>query len=151
MLSLLPASIGVGLATSLLFTEMFGLAAGGMVVPGYIALYLKQPASVAATFIAALITFAGVHGLKSVVILYGRRFTAVTIVLGYVVGMTMRQFTRGALAGTTELELIGFIIPGLIAIWMNRQGVLETIAAILTVSAVTRVLLTLVIGEELMS
>jgi hypothetical protein len=33
-MDLLSASIGIGLAISLLFSEMFGLAAGGMVVPG---------------------------------------------------------------------------------------------------------------------
>ena len=38
-----------GLLVSLLFTELFGLAAGGMVVPGYIALYMTDPLSVVAT------------------------------------------------------------------------------------------------------
>ena len=34
MTDLLTVAIGIGLAISLLFSEMFGLAAGGMVVPG---------------------------------------------------------------------------------------------------------------------
>ena len=45
----LPEAIGLGLLVSLLFTELFGLAAGGMVVPGYIALYMVDPLSVVAT------------------------------------------------------------------------------------------------------
>ena len=36
-------SIGLGLVVSLVFSEILGLAAGGLVVPGYIALYLDQP------------------------------------------------------------------------------------------------------------
>ena len=36
-------SIGLGLVTSLAFSEILGVAAGGMVVPGYIALYLDRP------------------------------------------------------------------------------------------------------------
>ena len=36
-MDLLPVSVGIGLAVSLLFSELFGLAAGGMVVPGYVA------------------------------------------------------------------------------------------------------------------
>ncbi len=33
MVELLSVAIGIGLAVSLLFSELFGLAAGGMVVP----------------------------------------------------------------------------------------------------------------------
>ena len=48
MMELLPISVGIGLAISLLFTEMFGIAAGGMIVPGYIALHLTKPLDVQA-------------------------------------------------------------------------------------------------------
>ncbi len=150
MLSLLPASVGMGLMVSLLFTELFGLAAGGMVVPGYIALYLTKPLAVTATLAAGLLTFLGVHALKSVVILYGRRLTAVTIVLGYAIGLAMRNLGTVQLTGTVEIEVIGYIIPGLIAIWIHRQGVIETMTSILTVSAMTRLLLVLIAGEDLL-
>ena len=46
MIELLPLSIGIGLVVSLLFSEVFGLAAGGMVVHGYIALHLAHPVQV---------------------------------------------------------------------------------------------------------
>ena len=45
-MELLTLSIGVGLVIGLLFSELFGLAAGGVVVPGYLALYLTQPEAV---------------------------------------------------------------------------------------------------------
>lgn len=146
----LPEAIGLGLLVSLLFTELFGLAAGGMVVPGYIALYMTDPLSVAVTLLAGVVTFLAVHALKSVVILYGRRMTAMAIVVGYLVGMGGRSFLPGALAGAPDFEFIGYIIPGLIAIWINRQGMVETLTSIVTVSAVTRLVLVLVVGEELM-
>jgi hypothetical protein len=56
-LNLLALSIGIGLVVSLLFSELFGLAAGGLVVPGYIALYLTRPIDIAVTLAAALLTF----------------------------------------------------------------------------------------------
>ena len=99
MLTLLPSAVGMGLLTSLLFSELFGLAAGGMVVPGYLALYLDRPGAVAATLAAGVVTFLGVHALKSLVILYGRRLTAVTIVLGYLVGMAARSMVPTLLGG----------------------------------------------------
>lgn len=49
-------AIGLGLVISLIFAESLGLAAGGMVVPGYIALYIHKPFLVVGTVIASLLT-----------------------------------------------------------------------------------------------
>ena len=73
MIELLPLSVGIGLAISLFFTEMFGIAAGGMIVPGYLALNLTRPIDVALTIGAGFATFAIVHTLSSFTIVYGRR------------------------------------------------------------------------------
>jgi len=86
-MSLLTLSIGVGLAVALLFSELFGLAAGGVVVPGYIALFLTQPLSLAYTLVASFVTFALVRSSSSLFVLYGRRRTAMMILVGYLVGM----------------------------------------------------------------
>ena len=149
MLELLTLSVGIGLAVSLLFTEMFGLASGGMIVPGYIALSLTQPLDVLLTLGAGLVTFALVHTLSSFMILYGRRRTVLMILVGYLVGMATR-WVAGSLAPVeNELHVIGFIIPGLIAIWLDRQGVVETLSALITASVVVRLILVLVAGPEL--
>jgi gamma-polyglutamate biosynthesis protein CapC len=150
MIELLPLSVGIGLAISLLFTEMFGIAAGGMIVPGYIALSLTRPLDVALTVGAGFATFAIVHTLSSFVIVYGRRRTVLMILIGYLVGMLVRWSTGSAgTVGGIELDVIGFIIPGLIAIWLDRQGIIETLAALLTASVVVRLILILVVGAEL--
>src|SRR5439155_14068576 len=62
-MELLPLSIGLGLVVSLVFSEIFGLAAGGMVVPGYIALFLTRPIPVFLTLAAGFATFAIVRAL----------------------------------------------------------------------------------------
>ena len=46
-------SIALGLMVTALFTEFFGLAAGGMVVPGYLAMSLHKPLDILATLTAA--------------------------------------------------------------------------------------------------
>jgi poly-gamma-glutamate biosynthesis protein PgsC/CapC len=149
MIELLPLSVGVGLAISLLFTEMFGFAAGGMIVPGYLALALTRPLDVILTIGAGFVTFIVVHTLSSFMIVYGRRRTVLMIIVGYLVGMLVR-YSAGAYAPSPEVELqvIGFIIPGLIAIWFDRQGVVETLAALITASICVRLILILVIGED---
>jgi poly-gamma-glutamate biosynthesis protein PgsC/CapC len=149
MIELLTISIGIGLAVSLLFTELFGIASGGMIVPGYIALSLTRPLDVVLTVGAGFVTFAIVHTLSSFMIVYGRRRTVLMILVGYLVGMSIR-WTTGSLGPVDSgLQVIGFIIPGLIAIWLDRQGIIETLAALLTASVLVRLILALVVGSEL--
>lgn len=151
----LPIAIGIGLLVSLLFSELFGLAAGGMVVPGYIALALSHPISVALTIAAGLATFALVQALASFVILYGKRRTVLMIATGYLVGAFMRALFPGDAAQLgaelQEYTVIGYIIPGLIAIWFDRQGIIATTTTLLTAAVVVRLSLVLLAGAELLS
>ena len=96
-LNLLALSIGIGLVVSLMFSELLGLAAGGLVVPGYIALYLGRPLDVAATLAAALLAFFLVRILSTFVIVYGRRRTALMILVGYAAGVLIYEllFRKG--------------------------------------------------------
>lgn len=149
---LLPLSIGIGLAISLLFSELFGLAAGGMVVPGYIALNLHRPLDVGITVGVGFATFAVVHALASIMIVYGKRRTVLMILVGFLLGAAARAAVSAGVGGATEafdVTLIGYIIPGLIAIWIDRQGLVETLSALVTASVVVRLVLVIVAGSEL--
>lgn len=149
-------SIGLGLAVSVVLTELFGLVAGGMVTPGYLALYLNRPVVVANTLLAAAITWLIVHALSRRIIVYGRRRTALMILVGFLIGFAIRaagDFATAHAGGVTwpaDLTIVGFIIPGLIAIWIERQGFVETNAVVLTASAIVRLLL-IATGMEFMS
>ncbi|MCA9072986.1 MAG: poly-gamma-glutamate biosynthesis protein PgsC [Planctomycetaceae bacterium] len=154
----LTVAIGVGLAVSLLFSELFGLAAGGMVVPGYFALHLDQPLAIVLTLAAALLTYWLVYSLSMVVIIYGKRRTVMMILVGFLVGMLLQRIPVGAVQSLetmeemyqfrpTELRVIGYIIPGLLAIWIDRQGLVETVSILLTASVVVRLTL-VVLGVE---
>ncbi len=150
-MSLLPISVGLGLVVSLIFSELFGLAAGGMVVPGYVAMHLSRPLDVAVTIGAGCLTFAIVRAVETFLILYGRRRTVLIILVGYLVGMGGRLVLEGPVGSVGPVDpvaLVGFIIPGLIALWLARQGVIETIAALLTAAVVVRLLLVGLLGVE---
>lgn len=149
MIELLPVSIGIGLGVSLFFSEIFGLAAGGLVVPGYLALYLTRPFTVLLTLAAGFATFILVRALSSFLIIYGRRRTVLMILIGYLLGMGVRLLT-GEAAGTGRLEfsVIGFIIPGLIAIWLDRRGIVESFTTLITASVVVRLILVLLFGTR---
>jgi len=146
-IELLTLSIGLGLAASLLYGELFGLAAGGMVVPGYVALYADKPVDVGLTLIAALVTFGFLKGLSQIAIVYGRRRTVLTILVGYIVGLGFRMWLNSQITPFTEGAIIGFIIPGLIAIWYQRQGVIETTLSLITAAIIVRMVLVVFIGD----
>ena len=146
-IELLTLSIGLGLAASLLYGELFGLAAGGMVVPGYIALYMDRPVDIGLTLLAALLTFGFLKGVSQIAIVYGRRRTALTSLVGYIVGLGMGLWLDSPIGPFAEGAIIGFIIPGLIAIWYQRQGVLETTLSLITAAIIVRMFLVVVIGD----
>jgi len=148
MVELLSLFIGSGLFVSLLFSELFGFAAGGLVVPGYMAINMSQPIPILITLGVAYLSFLIVKVVSSFAIVYGRRRTVLTIVVGYLIGMTARFFIGGQAELHLEMVLIGYIIPGLIAIWMDRQGVVETITTLVTASVITRLIMILVLGGD---
>lgn len=144
-------SIAIGLVVSLIFSEKLGVAAGGMVVPGYCALHLDNPLNIAATLLAAYLTYFIVFSISQATIVYGRRRTVLMILVGFSVGWLMRSLAGAYLqpGASVDLTVIGYIIPGLIAIWIDRQGATETFASLVTASVVVRLILILVTGGEL--
>ncbi|MEM6655183.1 MAG: poly-gamma-glutamate biosynthesis protein PgsC [Planctomycetota bacterium] len=161
MIDVVSVAIGIGLAVSLVFSEVFGLAAGGMVVPGYISLYLDRPLHLALTIGCAFATYLIVRLLSTFVIIYGRRRTVAMILSGYLMRslfdllpvdqLLARFMTPEQLADpeSSVIRVIGFIIPGLIAIWMDRQGVVETLSALAAAAVVVRLVLILLYGPAL--
>lgn len=156
MAELLSVAIGIGLAVSLLFSELFGLAAGGMVVPGYFAIALGRPIDVVLTIIAALATYLIVYLMSTFIIVYGRRRTVLMILVGYLIRILFNYLPLSVLdpveplaSEATQFQVIGYIIPGLIAIWFDRQGWIETLCALITAAVAIRLILVLIFGVEL--
>ena len=143
---MIEQAIGLGLILSLIFSEIFGLAAGSMVVPGYMAMRLHEPSKVLGTLLVSLATYGIVKFLSNFMFIYGRRRTVITILFGFLFGWVSRSYWIWSLAEGhhIEFEAIGYIIPGLIAIWMERQGVVATISVMLTTASLVRLILMVV-------
>jgi poly-gamma-glutamate biosynthesis protein PgsC/CapC len=139
--------IGIGLVVSLLYSEMFGVAPGGIIVPGYLALRIDDPVVVTLTLGIGLLTFFAVRVLATVMIIYGRRRTVLMILVGFLLGSLVRTgIGVGTPVGPFEIDVIGYIIPGLLAIWMDRQGVVVTMSSAVTASVLTRLSGLLMLG-----
>jgi poly-gamma-glutamate biosynthesis protein PgsC/CapC len=145
---LLPEAIGIGLVLVLAFGELFGLTAGGMVVPGYLATQLDNPVRVAGTLVIAALAFLSIRGANRFTLLYGRRRFVLTIIVGFVLALFAEQVLEFDL-GVSDTRSIGFILPGLIAHTMESQGVLATLGALVTVTVLTRLILIVIFGASL--
>ena len=155
MMDVQIVAIGIGLIMTLLFTELFGLAAGGLIVPGYLALCLNRPGCIFLTVLAALVTFGIAKLVARHTLIYGRRRIVLMLIVGFLIGGLLKavaawwQGPEVALQSPAQyVSVIGFVIPGLIALWIDRQGMVETLAPMLTLSVAVRLVL-LVIGMEL--
>jgi poly-gamma-glutamate biosynthesis protein PgsC/CapC len=147
---LIAEAIGLGLVVSLLFTEAVGFAAGGFVVPGYVALYLDRPLMLLGTVLAAGATYLCARIAGRFLIIYGRRALVLAVLLGFVFGSVMNRLPNlSFILNGGSVAAIGYIIPGLIAYWMIRQGVVRTLASMLVAAVLVRFALILLHGGAL--
>ena len=152
MIDPLTLSVGIGLVFGLVFVEAFGLFAGGMVVPGYIALDIVHPGTVVLTILTAMLINLMIRVLSKYLVIYGRRRVSLTVLIAFLMGAFVR-YLFGELYMTQTLgslyTVIGYIIPGLIALSIDRQGLVETVTTLLIVSVSVRLVLILLIGPVL--
>jgi len=143
-------AIGLGVLISLFFLETFGAAAGGIVVAGYVAMYLHHPITILATLSISFIVFIIVKFLGNFMFIYGRRRMVITVLLGFIIGWMARYYGIFAnLSSDYSVNVIGFIIPGLIANSMERQGIVKTLSIMFVAAVIVRFLLILIFGGEI--
>tara|TARA_Y100000590_G_C15704453_1_gene1008060 strand:- start:2055 stop:2516 length:462 start_codon:yes stop_codon:yes gene_type:complete len=129
-------AIGIGMLVGLLFSESLGVMGGGVIVPGYFALHLQDLNSVFITFFIGIITFLIITILSKYLLIYGRRRVILSLLIAFLIGLFFREFIH--------LEYIGFIIPGLIASWMDKQGIIRTVSVIIIESSIVHFILMLI-------
>ena len=130
-------AIGISIVISLVLTETLGVTAGGVIVPGYIAIYLHEPIKVLSTFAVSVLVFIIVWILSHFMMIYGKRRLVLCLLLGFFLGYLSKLYFRFPVSDL-DLSVIGNIIPGLIASWMDRQGVLRTVCTVLITAGITK-------------
>lgn len=124
----------IGLLVSLAFIARTGIYPGGIIVPSYLVLFLWTPERIVGTLIAALLTMAAYRLSCRWMILFGRRRFVFLILTGGLLVVIWSRFVPFIFPISVEFRVIGWVIPGLIANHMERQGVLVTAAALATVT-----------------
>ena len=109
---------------------------------------------------------------------YGRRMVGITILTAYVIGALLElaigggvafqlapegaEFVTGDSAADNlnqqlgapvfvELGVIGYIIPGLIALWFNRQGIMQTLSSLIITSVLVRLTLIVLAPDAMLA
>ena len=134
-------SIFLGILLGFIYYEFVGLTPGGVIVPGYIALYLHEPIILVTTLVVVLLTFFILKGLSRLVILYGRRAFLASVIIGFLLKWAIESYILLHSTFSYDLKVIGYIIPGLIANEMRRQGIFETLISLVFVSSVVRLVI----------
>lgn len=148
---MIELAITLGLIFSLLSYEVFGLSAGGIVVPGYIALQLSHPDRLIGILVVSLLTYLIIKVLSRYTFLYGRRQMVLALLIGCLLANFSRYFLSLDLASTTlELQAVGWVIPGLIAHWFEKQGVFKTLNVLFITSVLVRLILILFFAGALL-
>jgi len=145
----IEAAVGLGVIISLLFTELLGASAGGIVVPGYIALYLDKPLQILGTLIVSILTWGIIRIIGTFTLLFGKRRMVLSILIGFILGWASRNLIfQDTTIYDLQMQSIGYIIPGLIANWFERQGFLKTLSTMMIAAVLVRLVLMVIFAGE---
>ena len=119
----------IGLALTLIFIASTGYYPGGIIVPAYLVLFIDQPLRLLGTLIIAVITW-GLYRLASrYLILYGKRRFVFLLLIGACGAFLLSFILPRFFPASIELKVIGWLIPGLIAGQIEKQGMAITFSA----------------------
>lgn len=132
-------AITLGIVLSLIFIEAFGMAAGGVIIPGYIALQLTDLDNMIGTLVISLSTYLIILLISKFTFLFGRRQMVVALLVGTLLSILSHHFmVFNTESSTAEFSAIGWVIPGLMAHWSAKQGYIKTIAMLSITSIIVR-------------
>jgi poly-gamma-glutamate biosynthesis protein PgsC/CapC len=132
----------IGVVVSLLMTELVGLSPGGIIVPGYVALYLAAPLRLSATVLDAGIALCAIHFLSRAVVLFGRRRYAAFLLAGFLARFVLERIIPSLIPEAPILAAVGWLIPGIMAADAHRQGIWKTLAALAAAALLVRLVWT---------
>jgi poly-gamma-glutamate biosynthesis protein PgsC/CapC len=148
-------TIILGIVVSTIIYKRTGLTLGGVIVCGYLTLFIGQPIHILVTLGISYLTYQIVYKvLQKRFMLNGRKLFEVEILIGLI--FQALWITMIKLVGLFDMDLtilyaIGFVLPGVVAHDMGRQGPKNTLGSImLGVSIVALIVFPLSAIEELL-
>lgn len=142
---MIELAVTIGIIFSLFFIEAFGMAAGGIIVPGYVALQLGTPDRLIGLVVIALLTFLTIKFIGRFTFLFGRRQMVISLLVGTIYAIISHHFLFFNTAeNTLEFSAVGWVVPGLVAHWAAKQGFIKTIAMLGIISVLVRLMVIII-------
>lgn len=126
--------LAAGILLGMLYYRQTGWACGGIITPGVAALYIHDPSALGVSLAAGLVTALLLEGLVRISGVYGRQRLAAALLIALAL-----RYPLVSLGGDASLWL-GWVVPGLVGADVQRQGVVDTLAAVVSVSTAAAVL-----------
>ena len=123
--------LAAGMLLGMFYYHKTGFACGGIITPGVIAMYIGDPAKVGVSLAAGLLTWAILEIVVRFTGIYGRQRLAVAMLIALAL-----RYPLVSVLGETSLWL-GWVVPGLMGADIQRQGLLTTLSAAVSVSIAT--------------
>lgn len=138
---MLIAALAIGSALSLGLLHLTGLTPGGIVTPGYLALVLDKPRDLAIILAAAIAAWAIVRLIGDWLMLYGVRRFGVTVLIGLCLSLAGNLAAQRSLVLAGDWTGLGYVVPGLLAHQLDRQGFFVTMLLLAIAVPLVRVIL----------
>lgn len=127
----------IGIIVAFLYVEVMDIYPGGIIVPAYVALSLESPPVVLSTIIVAFLSLFTYKGLSRFLILFGKRRFVMLVLLGVIWAQIWQFFFSHFFSIPLEYNVIGWLIPGLLANNLEKQKIIPTLASLFIVSVIT--------------
>ncbi len=144
-------ALALGIIISILVYERWRVTGGAAVVAGYLALFTQRPLYIVTTVLLALATYQIVQKvIARKVFLYGRRRLVVMVLVGLGLQLVFGAVAWALNAFTPLSQLtpwlvglygVGFVLPGLIAQDIERQGARITVLVVVGTTLLTFLIL----------
>ncbi len=123
--------LAIGMLLGMFYYHKTGFANGGIITPGVIAIFIDDPFKITVSVAAALLTWLILEVLLRFFSIYGRQKMAAAMLIALAI-----RYPLVSVLGESSLWL-GWVVPGLMAADMQRQGLVSTLAAVVAVSIAT--------------
>lgn len=133
----------IGLIIGFIFYEIIGVSPGGVIAPGYFALFINQPNKILVTVLIALAVWGILEFLSRNLIVYGRRKLLIALLLSFSLKLLLEHWIQPLQQLPFDIQSIGYIIPGLIANEISRQRIIPTISALGIVTVIVYFVVTI--------
>lgn len=149
---MIEATIGISLVINYIFRENLGIISGGFVCPAYLAIFAHNPAKITSTLLVAFLTWLTIRLVRKGMFLIERRKLMICLIIGFAYNYLLIK-SLGYAAQTHkyivayEFSVIGNIVPGIIAYWMDEQGAVRTFSVMLMNAFITSLIVMLIFGR----